>query len=1206
MAYKQFSLEPGLSNLNKTGKSSNQSVLQVDEALKIDLEDLFQDFYDEYFDSSKIMKSSTTNVKTSIKEEVFHESIPINMVPNGDEASTSYNVFNERLEDAYFDASTSFHDPSNVQTYYQPYPHEKKWTKDHLLHKIIGDSKSSVRTRGQLANSCLFSCLLSSIEPANVAEALRDADWNKKDKSSLVIRNKARLVAVGYSQQEGIDYVETFALVARIKAIRLFLAYAAHKDFTVFQIDVKTAFLNGILKEEVYVGQPPGFVSKQYPYHVYALDKALYSLKQAPRAWYDVLSKFLIESGFQKVPTPMVEHAKLKLDLVGKPIDHTDYRSMIGSLMYVTSSRLDIMFATCMCARYQANPNEHRVSTVKRIFLYIKGTINLGLWYPKDSGFDLTAYSDADHAGCHLDRKIPIYCDSKSAIAISCNLIQVAQKKVKKAFENADSSLRVELIPSKINELALFNLCPVNRRIQLMAVLISKRVPKASWSDCHNLDVNRPSRSEIIDTGTPCLETISFMYNLVSFSILSVSLIGKKYADSVRRSTITQMDVPNNVIELMMFLYSLEGNARVWYDKEPPNLILTWEDLVNKFVNQLFPPSKTTHLKNEISRFTQRFEETFGEAQERFKEMLRACPHHGFTKLAQINTFYNGLNDNDQDSLNDVAGGNLLSKTTREALQIIENKSKVHYSRNKPNVSRMNTNSWDNANKSDDRIDKLADQVSTLVDIFAKKIAQRCSSKGFSKSLEIMENFLFHVISQEWIRPSCSPHLGRSFLRTGRALLDVYGEEITLRVDDEAVTFNLNQTTRYSSTYDDLSINRIDIIDVSREEYAQEILGFSSNFLDGNLTLTFEPILSDSSLTLTSFEGSDFILEEINAYLKDESVSLEIDHADYDPKADICLIEKLLNNDPFQLPRMDLKQEEVVKAKSSIEEPLELELKNLPSYLKYAYLEGVDKLPVIISKDLKVDEKEPLLKVLKSHKRAIAWKITNIKGIDPRYCTHNILMEEDYKPDVQSQRRVNPKIHKVIKNEVIKLLDVDFSKIARPITHLLEKETSFVFSKDCIDAFETLKKMLTKAPIFVVPDWNLPFELMCDASDFAIDAVPGQRKTNHFQPIHYAMYTDHSALKYLLSKKDAKPRLIRGFSLQEFDIIIRDKKGTENLAADHLYRLENPHKDVFENKDINENFPLETLGKISSRNTPWFADFANFHAGNFIVKGMSS
>nr|GFC02730.1 hypothetical protein [Tanacetum cinerariifolium] len=221
MASKQFSLEPGLSNLNETRKSSNQSVLQVDEASKKDLEDLFQDFYDGYFDSSKIMKSSTTNVETPINEEC--------------NAIARLKVW--RLV---------------------PRPKGKYVIKTKWIFK------------------------------------------NKKDESSLVIRNKARLVAVGYSQQEGIDYDETFLSVARIEAIRLFLAYAAHKDFTVFQMDVKTAFLNGILKEEVYVSQPPGFVSKQYPDHVYALDKALYGLKQAPRAWYDVLSQFLIESGFQK------------------------------------------------------------------------------------------------------------------------------------------------------------------------------------------------------------------------------------------------------------------------------------------------------------------------------------------------------------------------------------------------------------------------------------------------------------------------------------------------------------------------------------------------------------------------------------------------------------------------------------------------------------------------------------------------------------------------------------------------------------------------------------------------------------------------------------------------------------------------------------------------------------------------------------------
>ncbi|GJV85693.1 reverse transcriptase domain-containing protein, partial [Tanacetum coccineum] len=204
----------------------------------------------------------------------------------------------------------------------------------------------------------------------------------------------------------------------------------------------------------------------------------------------------------------------------------------------------------------------------------------------------------------------------------------------------------------------------------------------------------------------------------------------------------------------------------------------------------------------------------------------------------------------------------------------------------------------------------------------------------------------------------------------------------------------------------------------------------------------------------------------------------------------------------------------------------------------------------------------------------------------------------------------------------------DFLKIARPMTHLLEKETPFFFSEECIDSFNTLKRKLTEAPILIAPDWDLPFELMCDASDFAIGAVLGQRKNKHFQPIHYAsktmneaqthytttekellavvyafekfrsylvmsksiVYTDHSAIKYLFAKKDAKARLMRWILLlQEFDIEIRDKKGAENLAADHLSRLENPHQDKFENKEINEAFPLETLGSIALKDdsTPW-------------------
>nr|GEY34920.1 reverse transcriptase domain-containing protein [Tanacetum cinerariifolium] len=282
--------------------------------------------------------------------------------------------------------------------------------------------------------------------------------------------------------------------------------------------------------------------------------------------------------------------------------------------------------------------------------------------------------------------------------------------------------------------------------------------------------------------------------------------------------------------------------------------------------------------------------------------------------------------------------------------------------------------------------------------------------------------------------------LGRSFLRTGRALIDIYGEEITLMVNDESITFNLKQTMRYSLTYDDTSVNRVDVIDIACDDFVQDVLDFQYNPKSSSPTLVSDVSVSESD-----------------------------------------------------------------------------------------------------------SSKEPI-----SHKRAIAWKISNIKGIDPRFCTHKILMMDDYKPAVQSQLRVNPKIHDVIKKEVIKLFDAG---MIYPISN-----------SSWIDAFETLKKKLIEASILVVPDWDLPFELKCDARDFSIGAVLGQ----------------------------------------QFDIIIHDKKGTKNLVSDHLSRLENPHKDVLENKDINENFPSETLGKISSESIPWFADIANYHARKFIIKGMSS
>ncbi|GKE72345.1 hypothetical protein Tco_1534386 [Tanacetum coccineum] len=219
----------------------------------------------------------------------------------------------------------------------------------------------------------------------------------------------------------------------------------------------------------------------------------------------------------------------------------------------------------------------------------------------------------------------------------------------------------------------------------------------------------------------------------------------------------------------------------------------------------------------------------------------------------------------------------------------------------------------------------------------------------------------------------------------------------------------------------DVPVYQVNIIDVACKEYAQEVLGFLDSSTSGNPTPS-DPIIASSSPLFTPFEGGYFILEEIEACLSSDSIPPRIDDADFDLEGDIRLLKKLLNDDPSPpLPPKEINFEELKTIKSSIDDPPELELKDLLSHLEYVFLEGTDKLPVIISKDLKDEEKATLLKVLKLHKRAIARKISDIKGIDPRFCTHKILMEDDFKPAVQHQRKVNPKIHEVIKMEIIKL-----------------------------------------------------------------------------------------------------------------------------------------------------------------------------------------
>ncbi|GJU29521.1 putative ribonuclease H-like domain-containing protein [Tanacetum coccineum] len=429
----------------------------------------------------------------------------------------------------------------------------------HSIHPstlILGDPKSAVQTRSKVTKSsgahafvsyvqkqrrnnhkdfqhCLFACFLSQNEPKKISEALEDESWvdamqeellqfkiqkvwilvdlpygkkaigtkwvyrNKKDERGVVVRNKARLVAQGHRQEEGIDYDEVFAPVARIEAIRIFLAFASYMGFIVYQMDVKSAFLYGKIDEEVYVSQPPGFLDPKYPQKVYKVVKALYGLHQAPRAWYATLSTFLLKNGYRRgtidktlflkkdkhdiilvqvyvddiifgstkkswcdefealinsrfqmssmgeltfflglqvkqkadgifisqdkyvaeilkkfdfvnvktASTPIETQKPLLKDEEASDVDVHLFRSMIGSLMYLTASRPDIMFAVCACSRFHVTSKTSHLSTVKRIFRYLKGKPKLGLWYPRVSSFDLEAYSDSDYAGANLDRK---------------------------------------------------------------------------------------------------------------------------------------------------------------------------------------------------------------------------------------------------------------------------------------------------------------------------------------------------------------------------------------------------------------------------------------------------------------------------------------------------------------------------------------------------------------------------------------------------------------------------------------------------------------------------------------------------------------------------------------------------------------------------------------------------------------------------------
>ncbi|GJX73014.1 retrovirus-related pol polyprotein from transposon TNT 1-94, partial [Tanacetum coccineum] len=225
---------------------------------------------------------------------------------------------------------------------------------------------------------------------------------NKLDENGVVSRNKARLVAQGYIQQEGIDYDETYAPVARLESIRILLAYSCAPDFKLVQMDVKSAFLNGFINEEVYAAQPSGFIDFEKPDHVYKLKKALYGLKQALKL--EMLKKFGLEDS-KPMKIPMSSDTKLTKDEECESVDSTKYRGMIGSLLYLTASRPDILFCVRLCTRLQEDPKTSHLEAVKCIFRYVKGTTHLRLWYPKGTGIETIVYANSDHAGDYVDQK---------------------------------------------------------------------------------------------------------------------------------------------------------------------------------------------------------------------------------------------------------------------------------------------------------------------------------------------------------------------------------------------------------------------------------------------------------------------------------------------------------------------------------------------------------------------------------------------------------------------------------------------------------------------------------------------------------------------------------------------------------------------------------------------------------------------------------
>nr|GEW92010.1 reverse transcriptase domain-containing protein [Tanacetum cinerariifolium] len=622
--------------------------------------------------------------------------------------------------------------------------------------------------------------------------------------------------------------------------------------------------------------------------------------------------------------------------------------------------------------------------------------------------------------------------------------------------------------------------------------------------------------------------------------------------------------VIDDAFRLYLFPHSLTHHATAWSDRLPRNSINTFEQMAKMFLGKYFPPSMVMKLRNEITNFHQQIVALKAEMAKINKNLI---------KVPQINQQVKAVTPSCETcggphSYNDCPAtvGKPRTYMLREPTKVV---ILTNLKANDAILKNMQTN-----------ITSLTNSNLELKNMFGQFMKMNTTSSLGSGTLpsntitnpkEDLKGITTRrgtAYQGPMIRTTSSslPIVVEHETETGKALIDVYEGELTLRVSKEAITFNLDQTSRYSANYNDMTVKRIDVIDMVCEEYSQEVLGFSDVIGSGKPTPYYDPIVSTTSPTLTPFGDSDFLLEEVDAFLalEDDATLPAVDHSYYDTEGGILLFEAFLNDDPslpppnqrkyFPQVRKELKIYEAKNGKSLIDEPLEVELKDLPPHLEYVFLEGDDKLPVIIAKDLSVEEKAALMRVLKSHKQAIAWKLSDIKGINPEFCTHKILMEDDFEPAVQHQEKgqskniqchqkggyfqilIDPKDQKkttftypygmfayrrmpfglcdapgtfqrcmmaMFHDMIEKMMEVFMADFLEK-SHLMVKEGIVLGHKisknciKCIEAFQTLKNKLTKAPILVASDLDLPFELMCDASDFAIGAVLGNSSTSWF------------------------------------------------------------------------------------------------------------